>query len=170
MERWKPVKGFEGLYEISDQGRVKSLCAGRWKKEIIRKTQVNMRTGGYVYVSLKKDGRYHNLQVHRLVAEAFLDNAGNLPQVNHKDENPLNNRFDNLEWCTSSYNNNYGAHPTKYYKPIVLVQGGNVIKRFQSIKAAATEYGIPASYISGVLSGRRSSTYGKQFAYAMEVK
>lgn len=111
-EIWKPVVGYEGLYEISNLGRVKSLGntlkGSRFRGiETIRRQEVSKF--GYYRVALRKDRKYKHWSVHRLVAIAFLPNPDNLPVVNHKDENPKNNRVDNLEWCTHQYNINYGT-------------------------------------------------------------
>lgn len=100
-EIWKDIEGYEGLYQISNLGRVWSV-----KKEIYRKEGF---VGPYPSVSLTKDGHYDTFSIHRLVAKAFIPNPLDLPQVNHKDENPLNNCVDNLEWCTAKYNSNYGT-------------------------------------------------------------
>ncbi|WP_277680349.1 NUMOD4 domain-containing protein [Gracilibacillus dipsosauri] len=101
-EIWKDVKGFEGLYKISNKGRVFSV-----KKGIFKKTKHNNRK--YVQICLNKHGKQHHFLLHRLVAEHFIPNPNNLPQVNHKDENKENNCADNLEWCTNRYNANYGT-------------------------------------------------------------
>ena len=114
QEVWKPVPGYEGLYEVSDAGRVRSLgrfvrCdrGKRWIKGVILiPVRVN---GGYLIVNLCKDGTMKACKIHRLVAHVFLSNPDNLPEVNHKDEVKTNNCVDNLEWCDSKYNNNYGT-------------------------------------------------------------
>lgn len=103
-EYWKPVVGYEGLYMVSNWGRVKSIKFG---KERILKQWTNK--DGYLQVSLFKNNKRKNFRVHRLVAEAFIPNLDNLPQVNHRDENPLNNNVDNLEWCSAKYNCNFGT-------------------------------------------------------------
>lgn len=102
-EIWKPIKDFE-YYFISNFGRVKSTKFG--KERILKLTKDK---DGYSIVNLYKNNKSKTFKVHRLVAEAFLPNPYNLPQVNHKDENPQNNIASNLEWCTASYNNNYGT-------------------------------------------------------------
>ena len=110
MEEWKSIPGYEGLYEVSSYGRVKSL--ERYKsnnggiqliKEKILKPHNTKK--GYLTV------QFHNkiFKVHRLVAQAFIPNPDNLPMVNHKDEDKTNNNVDNLEWCTAKYNSNYGT-------------------------------------------------------------
>ena len=115
-EIWKPVKGFEGYYEVSDLGRVRSIdrvvvdtvrnCERLLKgKILIQRDNGN----GYKGVQFCKEHKLCNKYVHRLVAEAFIPNKDNLPQVNHKDEDKSNNRVDNLEWCSQLYNNLYGS-------------------------------------------------------------
>lgn len=109
MEIWKDIKGYEGLYQVSNLGRVKSL--GRFHKfpnggiyEIKPRILKNAtETSGYLFVALY-NGYRKQYKIHRLVAEAFIPNPNNLPQVNHKDLNKQNNRVDNLEWCTASEN------------------------------------------------------------------
>lgn len=112
-EIWKDIKGFEGLYQVSNKGNVKSL-----KRIIVRKNSSNLSVRerilktrpnhkGYDLVHLSKHSKEKVFAVHRLVAETFIPNPCNLPQVNHKDENKKNNCVDNLEWCTNKYNVNY---------------------------------------------------------------
>ena len=105
-ESWKDIEGYEGLYQISNKGRVKSLKNNKTKKEKILKP-INVK--GYLKVDLYKNKTRKNLLVHRLVANAFLTNPHNLLEVNHKDENKQNNSVENLEWCTHKYNNNFGT-------------------------------------------------------------
>lgn len=107
METWKDISGYEGIYEVSDLGRVRSLVQrNRWKPGILKPQKHRY---GYLYVNLCKDGKVKGMKVHRLVAQAFIPNPNNLPQVNHKDENPQNNAASNLEWCSARYNINYGT-------------------------------------------------------------
>lgn len=107
-ETWKDIEGFEGLYQVSDQGRVRNVMTGR-----ILKQYKNNR--GYFRLSLCKEGEYSSYLVHRLVAEAFIFNPNpkEYDQVNHKDEDPNNNRADNLEWCSSEYNLTYGTRAAR---------------------------------------------------------
>ena len=115
QEIWKDVKGFEGFYQVSNLGRVRSLdriavSENRSTQKIkgaIKKVKVGKN--GYYMVMFYKDSKYKCAYVHRLVAQAFIPNPDNLPQVNHKDEIRTNNCVDNLEWCDSKYNNNYGT-------------------------------------------------------------
>lgn len=115
MEVWKDIEGYEGLYQVSNMGRVKSLGATNrvgWhlREKILKQT---IEPKGYLKVGLRKNNKIQTVRVHRLVANAFLPNPFNLPQVNHKDENKTNNHVENLEWCTNKYNNNYGSKPKK---------------------------------------------------------
>lgn len=105
MEEWKDIEGYEGLYQVSE-GEVKSLNYNKTKKERVLKKSI---VGGYYTVNLHKDGVMKTYYVHKLVAEAFIPNPDNLPCINHKDENKLNNSVSNLEWCTVKYNTNYGT-------------------------------------------------------------
>ena len=113
-EIWKEIDGFSN-YMISNFGRVKSLGrwvkyykGKRWLKEKIRKSSLNKRNN-YLYVVLFKEGKPKGYSIHRLVAEAFIPNPDNLPQVNHKDEDKTNNCVLNLEWCDEKYNVNWGT-------------------------------------------------------------
>lgn len=120
-EIWKPIVGYEGLYEVSNFGRVKGLermVKGRYgnlrfQKETMRKIQINNR--GYCTVRLCKDGNYKYYFVHRLVAEAFIPNDDKTFEVNHKDEDKLNNYAFNLEWVTRKENMNYGNTQNKIH-------------------------------------------------------
>ena len=111
IEEWRPVVGYEGLYEVSNIGRVRSLdryVKGKGKSYFLHKGRVlspGIKTEGYLIVRLQRRMFY----VHRLVTEAFLPNPDNLPEVNHKDEDKTNNRVENLEWCDHKYNMNYGT-------------------------------------------------------------
>ena len=105
MEVWKDVRGYEGFYEVSSKGRIRNS-----------KTKHILSPGkpqGYHYVALYNNGVRKNKQVHRLVAEAFLENPNNYPIPNHKDENRTNNSIDNLEWCSYGYNNVYNGASIK---------------------------------------------------------
>lgn len=110
-EKWKPVFGYRGLYEVSDLGRVRSRYSGEWK---VMKPAKNHN--GYLFVNLKIDGRQKNFYLHRLVASAFIpnDNIFNT-EINHINECKSDNRASNLEWCDRSYNLAYNG--LRYRRP-----------------------------------------------------
>ena len=116
IELWKWIAGYEGLYMVSTHGRVKSVdryercCkdARRLRKSKILKQATDK--DGYKRVRLYKNGKYKVYSVHRLVAQAFLDNPNNYPIINHKDEDKANNYYKNLEWCTQQYNTKYSSY------------------------------------------------------------
>ena len=121
-EVWRDVVGYEGLYQVSNLGRVRSIdrvtfstgtmredANYHFKGKLLKQGNKNASISPYKQVVLYKDRKHKTYGVHRLVAEAFIPNPNNLPQVNHKDENPSNNNVNNLEWCTAKYNVNYGT-------------------------------------------------------------
>lgn len=135
MKRWNDVKGYEGLYQVSNFGNVKSLKRiqqYRYADKGVRERIVNEKllrpapTGKkhYLSVSLYKDGKSCTKAVHRLVAEAFIPNPLGLMQVNHKDEDKSNNSANNLEWCTCKYNINYGSGNSRRSTTMKVLKGG----------------------------------------------
>lgn len=119
QEIWKDIDGYEGLYQVSNKGRVKRV-AGIVKREQKGKLpayqpikekilKAGIRKDNYLTVALCKNGKGTSYLVHRLVATAFIPNYNNYPVINHIDENKQNNDFRNLEWCTSEYNNTYNG-------------------------------------------------------------
>lgn len=114
-EEWRPIKGYEGLYEVSSFGRVRSLDRyvktgyGSYRLHKGKVLSPGKDKDGYLSVHLFCNGKVHKRLVHRLVAQAFIPNPDNLPMINHKDEDKTNNSVDNLEWCTAKYNTNYGT-------------------------------------------------------------
>ena len=159
-EIWKDVKGYEGYYQVSNMGRVKSMRVLKTPKngKICRKN-VFLSTKAshdkqYITVALCRDGEKKPIQVHRLVAEAFVPNPNSLPFVNHKDENPSNNCADNLEWCTHEYNLQYSMERNKPYKtkrerpknellPLcAYTLSGEFVGRFDSVWDAIEKLGI----------------------------
>lgn len=112
-EIWKDVVGYEGLYQVSNLGRVRSCDRKTRNRNGVVTKRGRLLSffyyGGYLNVSLCMGGNKQNKKIHRLVAEAFIANPNNYPIINHKDENKLNNNANNLEWCTYSYNTLYGS-------------------------------------------------------------
>lgn len=121
-EIWRPIVGYEGLYEVSSYGRVRSLdrCLVNSLGKVVHIKGKILKGGdnglGYKFVYLKKDGINNNRYVHRLVAETFIPRPEGLYEVNHKDEDKSNNSVENLEWCDHKYNMNYGDRMNKVYK------------------------------------------------------
>ena len=143
QEEWKPIPGYEGLYDISNYGRVKSYQLDSNGKIL----SPGKDGSGYLFVILCKDGKTKLRRMHRLVAEAFIPNPNNFPQVNHMDECKENNYFGNLEWCTHKYNLSYGTRTRrmaeKISKPVVqLDKKGNFISEFESLTEASKITGI----------------------------
>jgi hypothetical protein len=173
MEVWKDVKGYEGLYQISNTGKVKRIL---FKNRMTTKAREKLLTPcknektGYVQVSLFKDGKGKLFLVHRLVAEAFIPNNNNLPQVNHKDENKENNNVNNLEWCTAKYNLEYGtarqrqANTIKQKVEQYDLQG-NLLKIWDGVIDASKSLKINASNISSCCHNRRKSAGGYVWEY-----
>ena len=132
-EIWKDKKDYEGHYQVSNCGRVKSIKFG---KERILKLIKNK--DGYLYVNLYKNSIKKKYKVHRLVAEAFIPNTNNYKEVNHKDECKTNNVVTNLEWCDRKYNNNYGTRTEKCSKKVYqYTLDGQFVKEWPSTREAA---------------------------------
>lgn len=184
-EIWKDIPGYEGVYQASNLGRIKSIeridCGGRHLKgKILSQCVVK----GYVKVGLNYAQSNKQCSVHRLVAMAFIPNQNKYSQINHKDENPLNNRVENLEWCDYLYNRNYGhrnekaaqsqsiklkgrlVHP-EMRKPVVKIDINTLeeLERYESASEAARQCGLLESKISLVCNGKRKSTGGYKWKY-----
>lgn len=161
-EIWKPVVGYEGAYEVSNCGRVRTLHYHRGSQ--VRVMQHD-KSASYDLVTLYKDGKPFCKSVHRLVAEAFLPNPNNYPVVNHIDENKRNNVVENLEWCSQQYNVTYGHAHDRFIRPIVatVIETGER-EYYNSIKEARYKFGRKSGHISEVLSGHRKTAYGRTWA------
>ena len=151
----KDIKGYEGLYAITSCGKVWSYKRKKFLKSMTK-------SNGYLYVALIRDGEKKWYRVHRLVAEAYIPNPDNLPQVNHKDENKANNCLQNLEWCDAKYNTNNGTRnekvSNKLKKPILQYDlDGNFIREWSSASDVGKEV---QSHICKCLKGSRKSAYG----------
>ena len=154
-EEWKDIKGYEDLYQVSNLGRVKSLNYRKTGKEKILKNVKDK--DGYFQIHLCKNGRAKHFKIHRLVAKTFIPNPDNLQQINHKDEDKQNNRIDNLEWCTQSYNHDYGTRnkrtAKKNKKKVKCITTNEI---FNSIKEAGQNYNINSGDISRCCQGKHS--------------
>lgn len=174
-EVWKPIKGYEGIYEVSNHGRIKSLQRIRNNKNglITRKTSIRkpqVSRGGYLCVVLRKYNDPKCYYVHRLVASAFIPNPNNYPFINHIDEVKTNNQVSNLEWCSRLYNNNFGTHNARVSKArekkiAQLTADGDVISEYSSIKEAASVLGIRPSSIIKCAKGVYKTAGGYAFKY-----
>lgn len=155
MEIWRDVNGYEGLYQVSNYGRVKSL-AKNGRKELILK--LSKTIWGYLDIQLYKNGRNHHERIHRLVAKAFIPNPNNLPQVNHIDLNRQNNRVDNLEWCDVQHNYWHTRSLTgKNQRPSHKVRCIETNKIYESARIAALEIGVTPWAIRYACIGRNDT-------------
>lgn len=175
-EVWKPIKYYEGLYEISSLGRIRSLDhlrqTGRSAyiqkgKEI--KLGLNGKTG-YLIVSLSKNGTSTTYRVHKLVAETFLPNPNNYKCVNHINEVKTDNRIDNLEWCSHKYNSNYGNRNKKIADKLSIKidqysLDDEYIKTWNSSVEIEKTLGIKQSNICLCCKGKRDSVGNYKWKY-----
>lgn len=168
MTNWKEVPGYEERYLVSDEGEVYSL------PKIVKCSRLQHRKGKYLKPGLRGNkgpkykfvalvdefGKEHRESVHRLVALAFLDNPNNLPEVNHKDENSLNNRVENLEWCDRQYNIEYSKG-----KAVKQYGDNGFIAKYKSVAYASKMTGINRQAIYNVLNGWSSTAGGYIWKY-----
>ena len=182
-EIWKDIEGYEGLYQVSNFGKIKSLPKfinnnskskkiGYYSKEKILKPFYNPK--GYLLIKLFKNNKNYTKKIHRLVAQAFVPNLNNLPQVNHKDGNKQNNKVNNLEWCTNKENQIHAWQHNlqkrrigkdnplskKVYQYDLI---GNFIKEWNSIQEV--EKNLKISNISSVCYGKRKTAGGYIWRY-----
>lgn len=163
MEVWKDIKGFE-QYQISNLGNV-------YSKKVERLLTAHPDKKGYLRVTFWKDNKGHTYKVHRLVAQAFIPNPLNLPQVNHRDENKENNSVDNLEWCDNTYNHGFGTRDERAKQtltnrknlslPVECIETGII---YPSIMEARRQTGL--RNISECCRGNRHTAGGFHWKYA----
>ena len=182
-EIWKDVEGFEGLYMVSNLGNVKSLNYRHKNEEHLLKLSINKY--GYHFVGLHSNGITKNFLVHRLVAKAFIENSNNLPLVNHKDENKLNNNFENLEWCTQEYNLNYSLNrrgrqkqqrkyklhtkhtPSKYFQRVFQKNlRGEIVSEYSTVSEASRVNKMSLKSLIACCKKERKTAYGYKWEFA----
>lgn len=171
MEEWRPIVGYEGIYEISSNGNVKSIRRREYskkrgfyvlKEKILTPVKINH---GYLSIILTKDGKHKHHYVHRLVACAFIPNPRNLPQINHKNEIKTDNSIHNLEWCTNDYNRHYGTVQERMSRSCrkrvaQYTKDGVLVACYKSLADAAKINGFKVPPISNCFVGRTKTSYG----------
>lgn len=179
-EIWKDIIGYQGFYQVSNKGRIRSFKNTKQVK--IMKQKVSK---GYFLIGLTKDKKQKTYSVHRIVATAFIPNINGKPEVNHINENKLDNSANNLEWVTSKENSNWGSrnqkikeymddHPEKYInfcgtrKRIIQIDKttGEYIREFNSISEIVKEFGYHQGNISSCCLGKKKSASGFRWQYA----
>lgn len=162
QEIWKDIKGFEGLYQISNLGRVKSLKNNKILKNM---------TNEYYFVGLYKNKIKKYMKIHRLVAQAFIPNPNNYSCINHKDENKFNNNVNNLEWCSKKYNCNYGSRNEKMsktkslYKIIQKDKNNKIIKIWNNAWDLQHNTSYNIHVIRQCCKNKCKSVYGYKWEY-----
>lgn len=181
-EIWKDIIDYEGYYMVSNLGRIKRLTTTvnsclKHNKTITRKEHIMSPTivNRYLSVKLTKNSHTKSYRVHRLVAQSFIPNPCNLPQINHKDENKINNCVDNLEWCSAIYNQNYGTRKYKRLhsktKEIMQIdKNENLVKTYFSLSEASRQTGISIKAISRCATGKSKTSGGFIWKYVGNVK
>ena len=162
QEIWRDIKNYEGLYQVSNKGNVRSIKFNR-----ILNMKLSLNNKGYYIIKFRKKGKQVAYLVHRLVAKAFIPNPNKYPCINHKDENPQNNNVNNLEWCTYKQNNNYGKHnenlrKTKSIMPIICVE---LNKEFISQHEASRKLKINQTSIWQCLHGNYKTAGGYHWKF-----
>lgn len=159
VEHWKDVPGYDGRYQVSNQGRVKNTKSGRVLK-------IHTQGRGYAQTMLSIKGTRSYPLVHRLVAQAFIPNPQNKPHINHIDGNKSHNCVCNLEWCTMRENllhrHRVLGQPGGRCKPVLCIDTGQI---FPSAKAAAEALGLHRSGVSQVCEGKQKTTKKLKFKF-----
>lgn len=191
LEEWRDVANYQGLYKVSSVGRVKSLerivirSDGKQQTVSERILKAETTKKGYLQVALCKNGKMKAMKVHRLVATAFIPNPNGYKEVNHKDEDKTNNRVENLEWVTASYNINYGTRNERFAKANkenglyerqakafskavqqIDKESGEVIAEFPSVNEVQRQLGFDKGYISACCLGKHKLAYDYLWRYA----
>lgn len=171
-EEWKDIPEYDGFYQVSNYGRIKSL---KFKNAKILKCGNN--GNDYLFVYLCKNNKTNRYYIHRLVAMVFIKNTNICLEVNHKDENTKNNKLNNLEWCTSKYNANYGNRNKKMKDTKIKKYGkkvnqynlnGEFIIQYESLSLIKDKYGFCPEAISNCCKGKSNTSYGYIWKFADE--
>lgn len=171
-EEWRGIKGYIGYYQVSNFGRVRGVDRITENNRPIKSSLLkpDKNNSGHLRVKLMKKSVGKRFLVHRLVAQAFIPNPKNFPIINHKDEDPSNNKVDNLEWCDIKYNNNYGCYKRKMNalksKPIKVIYCDGTYEIWESATVFGKNFGINSSHISSVINGKRKTVNGLMFEKA----
>lgn len=170
-EEWRPVVGFEGLYECSSLGNVRSV--DRKNRKFCKGCVLKQRksTNGYMVVTLWKNNRKKLCTVHRLIIKSFIPNPNNLPECNHKNECKTDNRVENLEWCDHKYNNNYGTKnkrqsEKKQKRVLQYSLDGDFIKEWPSLISVQNELGYNRGSLSNCCLNKTKTAYDYVWKYA----
>lgn len=171
MEIWKDIPGYDGIYQVSNLGRIRNLNWHRSHK--IKILNLKPDNSGYIKLRVKKEKTF---KVHRLVAMAFIPNPDGLPQINHKNEIKTDNRVENLEWCTARYNNLYNGRPERIGKKLlngpcskrvamVNIKTGKILRVFPSTTEIERQLGFDRSNINKCCRKERkiANGYGWNF-------
>lgn len=184
METWKDIEGYEGIYQVSSFGRVISMprkVNNRWGYFISKQKNIKPRISkcGYGFVALYKNNKRKDVRIHRLVANAFLNNLNCYPIINHKDGNKMNNNVENLEWCSYSQNTNHaiennlirfykGSQNKKARKIAQCDLNGNVVKVWFGVRDVARQTGYSYGNIDQCIRNKRKTAYGYVWRVANE--
>ena len=178
VEVWKAVDGTNGMYEVSNTGKLRSLNYKKTGK--VKELRPAPDPKGYMKTMLPFDGRWKTVKIHRLVATAFIPNVDGLPQVNHKDGNKANNSVDNLEWSTQIDNAHHAlknglfenslkatANANEHRKKaVVAIDDCGNRRTFPSINEASRQLNVGRRHIQSVLKGERNQTGGYVFVFS----
>ncbi len=168
-EVWRDIPGYKGYYQASDLGRVRSLPRYGTRGKVLKPV---LTTNGYLRVGFNVKGKCKKLLVHRIIAQTFIDNPKNLPQVNHKNEHKTDNRVSNLEWLTAKENSNYGTGRARANlaesKPVLQISlDGRLIRRWPSAQCAGRN-GYNQGNICSCCNGKRKTTGGFRWEFEKE--
>ena len=173
-EEWRDIKGFEGLYQVSNTGKVRSLVGWNGHKYVKRDRELTptMTSTGYLKVDLKNKGVKKSLKLHRVIAGAFIPNPDNHPVINHIDGNPLNNSLENLEWCSQKHNCQH-AYDTGLHKRKAIpadIVNAYCEDEFASANSIGEEFGISKSSVCRILKHNGIQVRKAQSRYGIDIE